>query len=126
MAQTTRVLIVDADEQTRVLLHKALLGRALSSNTAASAGEALALLREWHGEIVLLHFEISGAQSVLDSIRSMFPEHRPIVMVTAEVRSPKEAIDTDLVQVIMRRPLHVVEVAEIIGSCLEFLPRIRE
>ena len=121
MAQTTRVLIVDADEQIRVLLHEALL----SSTTAASAGEALALLGEWHGEIVLLHIEMPGAQSVLDSIRSMLPELRPIVMVTAEVRSPKEAIDTDLVQVIIRRPLRIMEVAEIIGSCLEFLPRIR-
>lgn len=126
MAETTRVLIVDGDEQIRVLLHKALLDRAVSCASASSADDALALLREGRYAIVLLHLEMPGAQSVLDSIRSLFPEHRPVVMITAEVRSPKESIDTELVQVIIRRPLRIAEVAEIIRSCLEFLPRIRE
>jgi len=126
MAQSTPVLIVDGDEQVGILIHKALLDRAVSCNTAASAGEALTLLAERRHAIVLLQIEMPDAQSVLDAIRSTLPEHRPIVMVTAEVRSPKDAIDTDLVQVIIRRPLRIAEVAEIIRSCLEFLPRVKE
>jgi CheY-like chemotaxis protein len=126
MAHTTPVLIVDGDEQVRILLHKALLDRAAPCNSAASAGEALALLAEQRYAIVLLHIEMPDAQSVLHAIRSMLPEHRPIVMVTAEVRSRKDAVDTDLVQVIIRRPLRIAEVADIIRSCLEFLPRIKD
>lgn len=126
MTQSTTVLIVDGDEQIRILLHKALLDRAVSCKSAASAGEALPLLAERRYAIVLLQIEMPDAQSVLHAIRSTLPEHRPIVMVTAEVRSPKDAIDTDLVQVIIRRPLRIAEVAEIIRSCLEFLPRIKE
>ena len=45
-------------------------------------------------------------------------------MVTAEVRSPKETIDTQLVQIIIRRPLRIEEVAGIVKACLMYLPGI--
>ena len=49
-----------------------------------------------------------------------------MVLVTANVRSPKDAIDTELVQIIIRRPLKIAEVAGMIQSCLEFVPEIED
>ena len=43
-------------------------------------------------------------------------------MMTADVRSPKDAIDTEIVQIIIRRPLKIAEVAGMIRACLEFVP----
>jgi hypothetical protein len=45
-----------------------------------------------------------------------------MVMMTADVRSPKDAIDTELVQIIIRRPLKIADVAGMMRACLEFLP----
>ncbi|MGH9422623.1 MAG: hypothetical protein ACRD3J_21785, partial [Thermoanaerobaculia bacterium] len=118
------VLLVDGDEQVRVLLSKALLARDVICISSPSAADALRLLAAQHYALVLLQIEISGSESVLEVIRSLPAASRPLVMVTAEVRSPKESIDTQLVQIIIRRPLRIEEVAGLIRSCLEYLPRI--
>jgi DNA-binding response OmpR family regulator len=122
MAQTARVLIVDGDEQVRVLLHQALFERGVPCNSAASADEARVLLAKDRFGLLLLHLEMPGAEDLLAALRSMRSEQRPIVMVTANIRTPKDAVDTDLVQVIIRRPLRIAEVTGIVQACREFLP----
>ena len=59
---------------------------------------------------------------VVECIRALPANRRPIVLMTAGVRAPKDAIDTEIVQVIIRRPLKIADVAGIIGTCLEFMP----
>jgi DNA-binding response OmpR family regulator len=124
MTDNARVLLVDGDEQVRVLLSKALLARDVVCISSPSAGDALTLLAVRSYALVLLQIEMPDAESVLGFIRSLPTAGQPVVMVTAEVRSPKDTIDTQLVQIIIRRPLRIDEVAGLIRACLEYLPAI--
>jgi len=126
MAHNARVLLVDGDEVVRASLSKSLLDGDVFCDTAVSARDALVQLGQRRYALMLLHLEMDGAESVLDCIRSMRASHRPIVLVTANVRSPKDAIDTELVQIIIRRPLKIAEVAGMIQACLEFVPDVED
>jgi len=123
MTQTSRVLLVDADEQVRALLSRALLDRDVFCDAAVSARDALKQLGARRYALMLLHLEMPGADEVLACIRSMPASRRPIVLMTADIRSPKDAIDTEIVQIIIRRPLKIAEVAGMIRACLEFVPK---
>ncbi|HEV7425575.1 MAG TPA: response regulator [Thermoanaerobaculia bacterium] len=122
MTHNSRVLLVDADEQVRALLARALLDRDVFCDAAVSARDALAQLGQRRYTLMLLHLEMDGVDGILDCIRSMAASHRPMVLMTADVRTPKDAIDTDFVQIIIRRPLKIAEVAGMIRACLEFVP----
>jgi CheY-like chemotaxis protein len=122
MTQNSRVLLVDADEQVRALLSRALFDRDVFCDAAVSARDALVQLGARHYALMLLHLEMPGADEVLDRVRTLPPDRRPMVMMTADVRSPKDAIDTELVQIIIRRPLKIADVAGMIRACLAFLP----
>jgi len=122
MSHNARVLLVDADEQVRALLSRALLDRDVFCDAAVSARDALLQLGARRYALMLLQLEMPGVDGVLDCIRSMPARNRPIVLVTADIRSPKDAIDTELVQIIIRRPLKIAEVAGMIRACLEFVP----
>src|SRR4051812_17345573 len=122
MTHNSRVLLADADEQVRALLSRALLDRDVFCDAAVSARDALAQLGARRYALMLLHLEMPGADEVLNCIRSMPVNRRPIVLMTADVRSSKDAIDTEIVQIIIRRPLKIAEVAGMIRACLEFVP----
>ncbi|MBV8546439.1 MAG: response regulator [Acidobacteria bacterium] len=122
MAHNSRVLLVDGDEEVRALLSRALLDREVLCDAAVSARDALAQLGQRRYALMLLHLEMPDVESILDRIRSMPVRRRPMVMMTAGIRSSKDAIDTELVQIIIRRPLKIAEVAGMIRACLEFVP----
>src|SRR5689334_5958616 len=105
MAHNARVLLVDGDEVVRASLSEALVDRDVFCDAAVSARDALVQLGKRAYALVLLHLEMASSQSVLDCIRGMRGSRRPIVLMTANVRSPKDTIDTELVQIIIRRPL---------------------
>ena len=122
MTQNARVLLVDADEQVRASLCSALLARDVFCDAAASAREALVQLGQRRYALMLLQLEIEGVEEVLDRVHSLPERPPPMVIITADVRSSKDAIDTELVQIIIRRPLKIAEVAGMIRACLEFVP----
>jgi len=122
MTHNSRVLLVDADEQVRALLSRALLDRDVFCDAAGSARDALVQLNARRYALMLLHLEMPGVEGVLDYIHSTPANRRPMVLMTADVRSPKDAVDTELVQIIIRRPLKIAEVAGMIRACLEFVP----
>jgi DNA-binding response OmpR family regulator len=122
MTQNSRVLLVDADEQVRALLSRALLDRDAVYHAAVSVRDALVELGKQPYALILLQLEMPGVEGVLECIRSMPAGRRPMVMMTADVRSSKDGIDTEIVQIIIRRPLKIAEVAGMIRACLEFVP----
>jgi DNA-binding NtrC family response regulator len=122
MTHNSRVLVVDADEQVRASLSRALLDRDVFCDAAVSVRDALVQLGRRHYALMLLHLEMPGVEEVMDCIHSLPASRRPMIIMTAEVRSSKDAIDTELVQIIIRRPLKIAEVAGMIRACLEFLP----
>src|SRR5881392_708086 len=105
MTHNARVLIVDGDEVVRASLSRALLDRDVFCDAAVSARDALVQLGARRYALMLLHLEMPGVEGVLDCLRSLTASRRPMVLMTADVRSPKDAIDTELVQIIIRRPL---------------------
>ena len=122
MTHNSRVLLVDADEQVRVSLSRALLDRDVFCDAAVSARDALEQLGERRYALMLLQLEMPDVEGVFDCIRALPASRRPMVMITANVRTSKDAIDTELVQIIIRRPLKIAEVAGMIRACLEFVP----
>jgi DNA-binding NtrC family response regulator len=122
MAHNSRVLLVDADEQVRASLSRALLDRDVFCDAAVSARDALVQLAARRYALMLLHLEMPGVEDILDCIRAMPANRRLMIMMTADVRTSKDAIDTELVQIIIRRPLKIGEVAGMIRACLEFVP----
>jgi hypothetical protein len=111
MAQNARVLLVDADEQVRASLCSALLNR-----------DVFEQLGQRRYALMLLQLEIPGVEDVLDHVHSLPDRPRPMVIMTADVRSSKDTIDTEIVQIIIRRPLKIAEVAGMIRACLGFVP----
>jgi DNA-binding response OmpR family regulator len=122
MTHNSRVLLVDADEQVRASLSGALLDRDVLCDAAVSACDALVQLSARRYALMLLQLEMPGSDEVLGCTRALPASRRPIVLMTADVRSPKDAIDTELVQIIIRRPLKIADVAGMIRACLEFVP----
>jgi DNA-binding NtrC family response regulator len=123
MTHNSRVLLVDADEQVRASLSKALLDRDVFCDAATSVRDALVQLGQRRYALMLLQLEVPRVGDVLDCIRSIPASRRPMVLMTAEVRTPKDAIDTEIVQIIIRRPLKIAEVAAMIRTCLDFVPK---
>lgn len=118
MARDARVLVVDGDESVRALLGKALLDREVRCECVATTDDALAALGKHRYALVVLQLEIEGVERVMAWSRALGERQRPIVIMTAERRAEKDSVDADIVQIIIRRPLRVQEVAAIIHSCL--------
>ncbi|MEK6371669.1 MAG: response regulator [Acidobacteriota bacterium] len=125
-----RVLIADGDATVRAALFRALLDRGVFCDCVASGGDAISRLGEQRYALVLLDFSLphAGAAAVVESLRVMPSAERPMVIATAagadSARDPsslallRAGSDTDLVQMILRRPIEVLDVAELVGACL--------
>lgn len=114
-----RVLIVDDDRRLRSQLYTRLLDIDVFSDGVANASEAIEYLRDRHYGVVLLDIDLLNheAYSVIDSIRAMSGADRPIILATA-VRESSASLDADLVQIVIRKPLRLADVAEMIRSCV--------
>ena len=121
MAQTSnsRVLIADSDAVLRRQVYKRLLDHDVFSDCVPDGLSALRALDERPYTMVILELnlaKIDGYQ-VLDRIRSMPDAHRPIVIVTMTTQDTR-SLDVDLVQVVLRKPLKIGEISDMVRSCL--------
>ena len=118
----TGVLIAEGDEGLRRRLYKRLLDHDVVSDIVTDGREALQRLDEHDYAVVLLDIDITviDAHRVLDRLRAIDVAQRPITMVTAP-RGTTPALDTDAVQIIIRKPFNVREVADVVKSCLTSL-----
>jgi DNA-binding NtrC family response regulator len=120
MPANARVLVVDGEESVRGALFRALLERDVFCDCASSGGDAIVRLSERPYAMVVLDFSLphAGAAAVVESLRVLPSSERPMVIATAvSIDSARES-DTDLVQMILRRPVNISDVAGMIGSCL--------
>lgn len=115
-----RVLVADGEESVRTALFRALLDRNVFCDCVASGGDAIVRLAERQYALMVLDFSLphAGAAAVVESLRVMPSGRRPIVIATAAGGASDRDGDTDLVQMILRRPVHVRDVAEMVGACL--------
>ena len=114
-----RVLIAEADGVVRRRLFKALLDRDLYSDTAADAAEVLDRLAHRSYTLVILDLALPGAttEEVLERFRDLGTAQRPIVIVLGNPDGAR-GLDHELVQIVLRRPVDLGQLAELARSCL--------
>ena len=119
-----RVLIAEGDSDLRRELFRVLLERDIFSDTAADGVQALDCLASCDYTILLLDLTLPriDAQQMLAHLAALAPERRPMVLVIAGAELP-QALDADLVQVILRRPLRTRDIAELVENCLRVVVR---
>lgn len=114
-----RVLIVDGDRRLRSQLYTRLLDLEVFSDSVSNGSEAFEYLRDRSYGLILLDLELGNdeAYKIIDSVRVLSAAERPMVLATA-ARDSEPSIDSDLVQIVMRKPLRLGDVAEMIRSCV--------
>ena len=98
-------------------MFRALLDRGIFCDCAISGGDAIERLAGTSYALIVLDFSLpnTGAVAVIESVRAMPAAQRPMVIATGSI---EVAPDSDLVQMIFRRPLRVRDVADVIEACL--------
>ena len=121
----TRVLIADADSGMRRAFHERLVDSEAFADCVADGKEALEKLSTASYAVVLLDLSLPvvGAERVLDVIGRMPPAARPVVLVLATPGSAR-SLDVDVVQIVLRKPCDVMQVSEIVKSCVRRAPRV--
>jgi CheY-like chemotaxis protein len=117
MTTNARVLVADGEERIRTDMFRALLDRGIFCDCAASGGDAIERLAGTSYALIVLDFSLphTGAVAVIESVRAMPPAQQPMVIATGSI---EVAPDSDLVQMIFRRPLRIRDVADVIEACL--------
>ena len=119
----SRVLIADGDAWLRRHLNQRLLDVEVFADTAADVKDALDRLAASQYGVVVLDLQLSGgpAERVLDAISKLPLSARPVVLVLAN-RTNARSLDVDIVQIVLRKPCDVRQLAEIIESCAKNTP----
>lgn len=119
-ADVRRVLIADADSGLRQAVFSALLDAEIFSDCVGTTTEALAkLAEERYGVMVIdVALPVGDAPRVVASVRAMPPEARPVVLVLAANPELARTLDVDIVQIVLRRPIRLRHLVDLIESCL--------
>ena len=114
-----RVLIADGDPALRQNLEKRLVDGEVFADSVADGRMALEALEHAHYAVVILDLELTHVSSerVLEAIAAMPPGRRPVVLVLAG-RSAR-SLDVDVVQIVLRKPCNVIQLSEIVQSCVK-------
>src|SRR6478672_13319998 len=121
-----RVLIADADPALRHNLNKRLLDGEVFADCVADGKMALEALATSNYAVVILDAALPQVSSerVLDAIAKMPPASRPVVLVLAP-RSSARSLDVDIVQIVLRKPCNLAQLAEIVQSCAKSAAELR-
>jgi len=120
-----RILIVETDDALRQQLYRCMLDLDLFSDCAADAREAIGCVSKTRYAIVVLDVAVAGGYDKVTAAVQLLPEaERPIVIATADADTLAR-IDGEGVQVIVRRPLKVRDIAELARACVDASGRRR-
>ena len=126
MQLTRRILIVDDDEQTRVILRTALRQKGLEADEAEDGRRAIELLTENVYAVVLLDLVMPDLDgfAVLEAISRTHATQPPVVLVVSGApRSVIEGIDARTIHGIVRKPFDPMEVSAVAAACVEIRGR---
>ena len=114
-----RVLIAENDAHLRSQIQNRFLEAGIFCDSVGTPSDAIELLRKGRYALMLLDLDIGEDEgdATLDYVRSLADEARPIVLATTS-RSGSRSVDVDLVQMIIRKPLRLSDLVEMIRTCL--------
>ena len=114
-----RILIVETDDAVRQKLYRSMLDLELFSDCASNAREAIGFLAQRRYSIVILDANVTGgSESVIAATQRIPNGERPIILATAE-SDHLGRFDAEGVQVVIRRPLRVRDVAGLARACID-------
>jgi DNA-binding NtrC family response regulator len=121
----SRVLIADRDSSVRQLLFSRLLDLDLFSDCVSTGREAMARLADTgYGVMVIdVAIEDGDAVHVIEQVALMPAAQRPVVLVLAERPEAARTLDVDIVQIILRKPVDIAQLAELVSSCVRSAAR---
>jgi two-component system response regulator ResD len=119
-AESRRVLIADADAAIRQQLFSGLLEVDIFSDCASNTEDAIEKLdAERYGLLVIdVALPNGNVEDVIGRIQQMAPAQRPVVLVLAAKPEAARTLDVDIVQIVLRRPIVVRQLVDLVRSCL--------
>lgn len=109
------VLVIDDDEAESRLLRTSLSTHGMNADLATSAEEAQQLLSSHQYKVVVAAWSVSGSE-VMELLRTAAV--RPIVILIVPPHSEVPADPTDMVCLVVRRPLDNAMVGQVIARCI--------
>ena len=119
-AEGRRVLIADGDMPLRQQLFSALLENDIYSDCVANTAEAIRKLNEETYGLIVIDVALPEGDVVyvIARIHQMPLALRPVVLVLAAKPEAARTLDVDIVQIVLRRPVVVSQLVELVRSCL--------
>jgi DNA-binding response OmpR family regulator len=119
-ADERRVLIADADAALRQQLSATLLALDIFSDTVTNTTDALAKLRDEDYGVVVIDVALPAGDvdDVIACIAKMQVTQRPVVLVLAANPEAARTLDVDIVQIVLRRPVNLSQLVDVVKSCL--------
>jgi len=115
-----KVLIADGSAVIRRALFSKLLDLDVFSDTVGTGREALEKLGEQSYAVVLLDLALPGIEpeQIVNAIGRLELRQRPVVIAFATTEAAR-TLDVELVHIVMRKPIDILQVAEIVQSCVK-------
>jgi DNA-binding response OmpR family regulator len=119
-ADSRRVLIADGDAALRQQLFSALLDNDIYSDCVATTADGIQKLGEERYGLVVVDVALppGNVEQVISRIHEMPVTQRPVVLVLAAKPEAARTLDVDIVQIVLRRPVVVRQLVELVRSCL--------
>lgn len=122
-ANDKRVLIIEDNDALRVMLFTILRHQPLAVDTAVTAAEAMDHVRTCDYALILIDMDLANQNAPL--FLTQFAEARPEAQTfVIAVRDPKRevTIDSDVVSVVVNKPLEIDTLAEVVRECAHVVP----
>jgi two-component system response regulator ResD len=119
-AEVHRVLIADADAGIRQQLFSGLLELDIFSDCVSTTQDAIEKLeKERYGLLVIdVALPSGNVEDVIACVQQMVPAQRPVVLVLAAKPEAARTLDVDIVQIVLRRPVILRQLIDLVRSCL--------
>ncbi len=104
----------------RQRLYGRLLDFDVFSDCVGTAADALQKLDDAPYGLVIADVELAsrGIEQVVGRIAAMERAKRPIVLVLAGTVEAARSLDVEIVQIVLRRPVNVPQLVDLISSCV--------
>lgn len=117
-ADVPRVLIADGDAAVRQQLFSTLLAFDIFSDAVASCADGLARLAEERFGVVVADISLPDVDRIIDRIALMPAAERPVVLVLASNPEAARSLDVEIVQIVLRKPINLSQLADVVRSCV--------